>query len=314
MTLSVLLGTCDRLGQLRACLTSILEGTQVPVRVYVSDAGSTDGTVEYLREFASPSVIPVFEERRRGQAAALNDILRQVGTPYVCWLSDDNLVVEGALDTAVSILEGEPRIGMVALKVRDIQGPFVDAPYIGGVSPIGILNVNQGLLRTSVMRDVGGFSEAFRDYGIDPDLTAKVLLSGHDIVYTRAVAVRHARNWSSDRSSAEFTRIMERQRQYLNLYRRKYAAFDRPAPTWQAKKAVWAWLRRFSWLDARMNSAEKWLGLLPRDWHNVFSARYISLFDPIACWRRPYHLRQRVPRRLQPRVLPADPSPLPSGA
>ena len=74
---------------------------------------------------------------------------------------------------------------MVGLKVRDVGGPSVAAPYIGGISPIGILNVNQGLLRTDFLRKVGSFSETFGFYGIDPGLTAMVLYSGHDVVYTK---------------------------------------------------------------------------------------------------------------------------------
>lgn len=309
MILSVLVGTCDRLGQLRELLRSVREGTRAPTRILVSDAGSTDGTVEFLRAEGGEGLVPVFEGRRRGQAAALNDLLRLVETPYVCWLSDDNVVVPGALDTAVAILDGEPRIGMVGLKVRDVKGPFTAAPYIGGVSAIGILNVNQGLLRTAVLREVGGFSEAFRDYGIDPDLTAKVLLSGHDIVYTREVAVRHARNWTEDRASPEFARIMERQKAYLEMYRRKYAAFAEGGPAWRAKKAAWTWLTRATGLERRLDGADRVLGQLPRDWHNIFTGRYISVLDPVRCRRRPYHLRQSISPRQRPHALPSDPAP-----
>lgn len=87
---------------------------------------------------------------------------------------------------------------MVGLKVRDMQGPFAKEPYIGGISSCGILNVNQGLLRTKLLHELGGFSEAFMDYGIDPDLTARLLFSGNDIVYTRNTAIHHWRDWGTD--------------------------------------------------------------------------------------------------------------------
>jgi GT2 family glycosyltransferase len=306
--LSVIVGTFNRRDQLRACIDSVFAQTTVPVALHVTDAGSDDGTVEYLESRAEGCLIPVFEGRRRGQAAALNAVFARIETPYVCWLSDDNVVVNRGLDTAVGILDREHRIGMVGLKVKDVAGPFVDAPYIGGLSSLGILNVNQGVVRTRLLQAVGGFSEAFRDYGIDPDLTAKVLLSGSDVVYTRQVVIHHHRGWSPDRSSAEFALQMERQKAYMHLYRRKYEASVAGGWPWRIKKAIWSWTRVAMGLD--LGSPRPVLGLLVRDWHNTFGGRFISLLDPIVCRRRPYHLRQHCPRRRLPAALPSDPAPL----
>ena len=183
--LSVVIGTHNRIDLLKRCVTSIMDQTRTSVVVYVTDAGSTDGTREYLIDSANERLIPILVGKRLGQAKAYNEVFKVIETPYVAWLSDDNEVVNGGLDTGVRILDRHAEIGMVGLKVRDVGGPFVDAPYIGGISSIGVLNVNQGLLRTSVLRNVGYFSEAFGFYGIDPDLTAMVLYSGHDIVYTK---------------------------------------------------------------------------------------------------------------------------------
>ena len=308
--LSVVVGTFDRHDQLRACINSIFEHTRTPVRLYVTDAGSTDGTVPYLESMASERLVPIFEGRRRGQAAALNDVFARVDTPYVCWLSDDNVVVDASLDVAVDILDREASIGMVGLKVKDLEGPFVSAPYIGGLSSIGILNVNQGVLRTEVLRAVGGFSEAFRDYGIDPDLTAKVLFSGHDVVYTRRVAVHHTRNWSVDRASPEYARLRERQQAYLDLYEKKYGSLAATSGTlWKAKKAFWNWLQAAARVP--LNSERRVLGQIPRDWHNVFSAQFIILLDPLRTRGRSYHLVQSCPPGRRPASLPEDPLPSP---
>lgn len=307
MKISVVVGTYNRLAQLKGCVQSILAQTQTPVRVYVTDAGSTDGTVEYLQSIASETVIPILVGEKLGQARAYNEVFAQIETPYVCWLSDDNVLVNRGLDVAAQILDEHPCIGMVALKVKDKLGPFVNAPYVGGVSIIGILNVNQGILRTPIMAQVGGFSETFRDYGIDPDLTAKVLFSGHAIVYTRAVAIHHYRNWSTDSASQEYAQQRAKQQVYLELYQQKYAAF--------AKGGIGARMKKFAWLSLRatlgisINSARPFLGLIARDWHNLFTSRYISLLDPVRCWGQPYYLLQYCPP-YRVRMLPADPEPV----
>jgi glycosyltransferase involved in cell wall biosynthesis len=74
MKLSVVVGTFNRIDQLRACLASILEQTRCGVRVYVADAGSTDGTVEHLRSIASERIVPVLAGKKLGQARAYNEV------------------------------------------------------------------------------------------------------------------------------------------------------------------------------------------------------------------------------------------------
>jgi len=301
--LSVVLGSYNRLESLKRCLDSILRETRTPVVVYVADAGSTDGSQEYLREAANDRIRPVFAGEKLGQAKAYNDVFKTVTTPYVAWLSDDNEVVDGGLDAAVRILDRRPRIGMVALKTKDVQGPFLGSAYIGGVSEAGVLNVNQGVLRTDVLRQVGYFSEAFRSYGIDPDLTAKVLYSGHDIAYTRQVALHHYRDWAMEEGTAANAALMAAHERSLRLYRDKYGSFAARDGAWRAKRRFWSWLKKRLRGRYVENSTKPVLGGLWRDWNNVFLARHISLLDPWLSLGRDYHLVQRA----RPRALPPDP-------
>ena len=305
--LSVVLGTFNRLESLKRCLDSVLRETTTPLIVHVTDAGSTDGTEEYLRSLDDGCVRILLVGRKLGQARAYNDIFKVVDTPYVAWLSDDNQVVEGGLDAAVRILDRQPRVGMVALKTKDVQGPFLGSVYLGGVSEIGVLNVNQGLLRTQVLREVGYFSEAFGFYGIDPDLTAKVLFSGHDIVYTRPVALHHYRDWPTEDAAAEHAALAAMHKRSLDLYRAKYGGIGGEDRLWRAKRRFWAWFKKKLRGRYDENSLTPRLGGLPRDWNNVFLSRYISLFDPWLSAGRDYHLRQRIPRRRRPASLPPEP-------
>ncbi|MBR8826713.1 MAG: glycosyltransferase [Gomphosphaeria aponina SAG 52.96 = DSM 107014] len=308
MKLSVVIGTYNRLELLKQAITSILEQTATPVKVYLTDAGSTDGTIDYLQSIASEQIIPIFVGEKIGQARAYNEVFKILDTPYVCWLSDDNVVVNKGLDIAVEILEANPAIAMVGLKVRDQQGPFVDAPYIGGVSAVGVLNVNQGLLRTKVLKEVGGFCEKFRDYGIDPDLTTKVLFAGYDIVYTKAVAIHHYRNWGPDKNSPEYEQMMEKQTKYKEMYLKKYGKYANNAWFWKLKTSAWLLMRRGLGVQKLLNSSEPvFLDLITRDWHNIMSGRYISLADPIVTKDKPYYLVQHCPAYLRPKSLKLEP-------
>lgn len=302
MKLSVVLGTYNRLDSLRRCIDSIFAQTRTPIVVYVTDAGSTDGTIEYLQSIASEQLVPLLIGKRLGQARAYNDVFEIVTTPYVVWISDDNEIVNRGLDVAAEILDRAPRIGMVAVKVKEIEGPATVAPYLGAVSSIGVLNVNQGMLRTSVLQAVGGFSERFRDYGIDPDLTAKVLFSGWAVAYTRAVGIHHFRAWSDNSAAGAAQRA--RQQGYVTLYAEKWERFAPPDPAWNARRLAWKVFQKATGLS--LNSSRKILGLSSRDWCNVLTGRYISLLDPLLTRGQPYHLLQRAPRARPP--LPPDPA------
>jgi GT2 family glycosyltransferase len=300
--LAIVLGTYNRLDSLKRCAESVFAETRTPAILYITDAGSTDGTVEYLRSVASERIVPILVGERLGQARAYNDVFATVQATYVVWISDDNEIVNGGLDEAVEILDRQPRVGMVAVKMRDVEGPSVDAPYLGAVSSIGILNVNQGMLRTPVLQAVGGFSERFRDYGIDPDLTAKVLFSGWDVAYTRVVGIHHHRAWADGSEAGAAQRA--RQQGYVTLYDLKWGHFAPPDPVWKLRRFAWRAFQKVTGLP--LNSSRRVLGLSSRDWCNVLTGRYISPLDPLLTRGQPYHLLQRAPARRRP--LPPDPA------
>lgn len=301
MKLSVVLGTYNRLDQLRRCIDSIVRETATPVRIYVTDAGSTDGTVDYLESVASDTIIPILVGRKLGQAKAYNDVFTQLDTPYVCWLSDDNEVINNGLDRAVRILESDQAIGMVALKTRDRQGPFVGAPYIGGISAAGILNVNQGVLPTALLQSIGGFSEEFRDYGIDPALTAEVLKTGRKVVYTKLHALNHYRNWSEDPKSENYQWLQERQARAKKLYLERYAAdLGSEDMAFKLKSTVGKFVK--------VKLAKLGMGefvrtsRVCRDMFNILSGKYISIADPLVSWGKDFHLVQKMPESVRAKL------------
>ncbi|WP_216907221.1 glycosyltransferase [Synechococcus sp. CCY 0621] len=289
--LSVVIGSYNRLSLLHACIQSIRESS-ISTRIYISDAGSEDGTVEYLQSLNPQEVTCIFHPQKIGQAKAYNEIFSKITTPYTCWLSDDNIVVNDGLATAVNILEQDTKIGMVGLKVRDMQGPFASEPYIGGISTCGILNVNQGLLRTKLLQELGGFSEAFMDYGIDPDLTARMLFSGRDIVYTRNIALQHWRDWGTD---TQLERQLQKQEDYQSLYSKTFAK-NQTKPKSRRLKRLYRNVGRLLKHAPGMRNNQGLKGLL-RDINNILTCHYISPYDPILCTGKAYHLRQSLQRQ-----------------
>ena len=296
--LSIVVGTYNRLASLQKCLDALYKDIHIDHEILVIDAGSTDGTLEYLRHL--PDIHLVCDGKLIGQAQSFNRVLKVLEGDYVCWLSDDNLVQDGMLDLAVSVLEKDSRIGMVALKVKDITGPYTDAPYIGGIWESGILNCNQGLLRTALLRDLGGFSEDFRDYGIDADLTTRVLLAGYRVVYTKRVAIHHHRDhetvgWASKEDRAR--RLDEGKA----LYRQKYPfMIEKNAVPKDLTASIFRIFSIGFFLIAKISrntKSKQFISSIIRDLVNVSSAAFISKWDLIINFFQPYYLVQKIPEK-----------------
>jgi len=294
--LSVVIGTYNRIDVIKKCINSILCNDNIKIKIYITDAGSSDGTVNYLHEIESDDIIVTYHQHKLGQARAYNEIFEKIVTPYVCWMSDDNVVVNSGLETAVNILERNKHIGMVGLKVKDVQGPFSSEPYIGGISEAGILNVNQGVLRTKLLQELGGFSEEFMDYGIDPDLTAKVLYSGCGIVYTKKISILHFRNWGDDDA---LVCQYEKQDKYKELYRRKYVNSGNSLSINGYCRQIMLAVVRIMVLTAKLANGKKkpsWI----RNAYNIASCKYVSWLDPVYSIGKDYHLLQRCVKSINP--------------
>lgn len=287
---------------LKQCLDSLLGKIKVSNEIIVVDAGSTDDTHEYLRNLQGVKVI--CDEGLLGQAKSLNRVFRSLKSKYVCWLSDDNIVQPGMLDQSVSILERNPKIGMISLKVKDISGPYAGEEYVGGIWPTGVLNCNQGMLPVALLNRMSGFDERFRDYGVDSDLTTRVLLEGYKVVYTKQVAIHHLR----DHDTKSWVDIQERKQRMeyaRELYEQK---FDVLIKSWhggnhnKARRENPTTLRLIllSYRHARKLgiSIQDLTGLTERDWRNLFKARFVSKFDFLINMKKPYYLVQYIPYEL----------------
>ncbi|MGE0043173.1 MAG: FkbM family methyltransferase [Vicinamibacterales bacterium] len=289
----VLVATYNRLALLQRVLKAIEDGTRAEHEVVVIDGGSTDGTIEFLE--SHPTVTPVFQGELLGTARCYNRVWRHIDSTYSCWLSDDTEIVPGSLDLALEILEGDPEVGMVGLKMRDTLGPGKGEPYRGGISEFGILNCNHGVLRTKLARSFGFFNEQYRSYMIDPDLTASVLCSGKTVVMTRAVSVLHHREWAEKEGESKVVREMGGI-DNDQIYREKFGMLE-ASRTLGARLRTWTmWtMGRALFYKAPGTARRFWLNR--RDWYNLSFGRFIRVTDPLIYRGKPYHLVQRLPER-----------------
>ena len=88
----------------------------VPVEVFVADAGSTDGTLEVIRRF-EPRLAGWRAGSDAGQSAAINESIGRGTAPYVCWLNSDDWWLPGCLPRLLAALDADARAPMAYARV-----------------------------------------------------------------------------------------------------------------------------------------------------------------------------------------------------
>jgi glycosyltransferase involved in cell wall biosynthesis len=116
----IVITTKDRKEELRRCLASCMT-QQPPVDVLVLDDGSRDGTGAMVeREF--PTVRLIRSEVSRGVIAQRNRGAQLADGDVVISLDDDAVISTPDLVRATLAQMGDPRVGAVAIPIREFRG------------------------------------------------------------------------------------------------------------------------------------------------------------------------------------------------
>ena len=159
---------------LQDALTSIF-AQDLPVEVFVADAGSTDCSVDVIKTFES-RLAGWRSHPDRGQAAAINEGIASGRAHYVGWLNSDDMLLGGGLKRLVDVLECEPCAPAAYGKVWNyVEATGVRQPV--WVEPFSerrlalrcIISQPGTLVRRDAWEAVGGLDDELR-MAIDYDL------------------------------------------------------------------------------------------------------------------------------------------------
>lgn len=91
---------------LNQTLTSIFQ-QEIPVEVYVLDAGSTDSSIDIIKKWES-RLAGWRSYADKGQSAAINEGIAKGVAPYVCWVNSDDYLLPNGLLALLKCLESNP--------------------------------------------------------------------------------------------------------------------------------------------------------------------------------------------------------------
>lgn len=108
------------------CIQCILESKFTDFDLYVVDNGSTDQSVQKIKEKYSTDVVLIENEENLGGSGGFNAGLRAAyakGYPYLMCVDNDAMLDENAIGNLYDFLENHPETGMAGAKVYHLEAP-----------------------------------------------------------------------------------------------------------------------------------------------------------------------------------------------
>lgn len=227
------------------CLDSLAGEGDGELETIVVDNGSTDGTVELLRERAIEHlVLP----RNEGFAVAMNRGVARTQASFVLALNADTVLGPGAVEALSAALTADDRLGGVQPRIVQLEAraaPEGGDPEMARLYSAGMALTADGrayeagagekqsgayrvarevfgvcgaacLLRRELFTELGGYDESFFAFYEDVDLNVRAQIAGWRFEYVPEAVVWHVGNasWQAEaaRPGAWNARLVARNR------------------------------------------------------------------------------------------------------
>jgi len=206
----------ERRELLRRCIVSLekaLAQVDEETELVVVDNGSTDGSVELVREHF-PDVVLVTLPRNLGFAGGVSRGIAATSSEWVAVFNNDTTVQSDALTVMLDAARSDPQVGSVAAQMRfadrrdvlnsaglEIDRLGIAADRLVGTrvdhhhrrTPREVFGATGGaaLFRTRMLEEVGGFDETFFAFFEDVDLAWRAQARGWGSLYAPGAVVYH---------------------------------------------------------------------------------------------------------------------------
>lgn len=219
----------NKLEYTKICLESLVESDYSSFEIIVVDNGSSDGTIDYLKEFDQIAKIrnvgfQLFQfENNAGCSTARNKGVELSRSKYTCFCDNDVALRQKSwLRKMVQFLDDNPNVGMIGPKILYPYEPFniqcagaavtkkgrvqfcgrgesKDATAFQNSKEVQCLISACCMAPTKLLRDVGGMDEVYNPVEFeDIDLCYKIREKGYQVWYVADVEIYHFENVTTE--------------------------------------------------------------------------------------------------------------------
>lgn len=239
---------------LRAALDSVFCASEVKddpgfAQVVMSDNGSTDGSVPFVKQVYGERVHVIKNGENLGFGAGVNRALAQTSSPYIFLLNPDASVQDGAIRALVRFMDDHPRAAMAGPKIFESDGTVAQScgefdtwtgaflrssawgewPFLrryangaslrgwdyGHVRKVDLVIGAAVLLRRSVLLEIGTFDERYFMYHEEVDLAKRIADAGYETWFVPQARATHIGQGSSRGRSVEAHKQRSRRKYWL---------------------------------------------------------------------------------------------------
>lgn len=212
---TVVIPNYNGLAFMEPCFAALSMQISHDFEILVVDNGSTDGSVEWLKEHEIPSI---FLPENTGFSGAVNVGIRAAKTPYVILLNNDTEPDCHYVGEMIKAIERSPKIFSVSSKMiqlhrRELMDDAGDLySILGWAFQRGVGQPSGGyrkacrvfaacagaaIYRREVFEEIGYFDEMHFAYLEDIDVGYRARIAGYDNVYCPTAVVYHVGSGTS---------------------------------------------------------------------------------------------------------------------
>jgi|GEM_PF-2551633 len=236
---SIVVTLYNRRALMKKTAESVLRSDYRNYELIAVDGGSTDGSLEMLRDMARKNrKLKVFVDKTPGRNPARNTGIRHAKGEIIIFIDSDVVVEKDWIKEIVRPFADAKVGGVIGRTIADRKGLFwyhMENKYIQFIG-------HNSAYRTRLVKGLGGFDRRFFSAKEDTDMAFRIMEQGYEVVYCDKARMTHI----SKRASPLFR--VRNQRHYVydgllwkkhpKLYRKYFFDKNMPSPLWPAILSV----------------------------------------------------------------------------
>lgn len=210
MKISVVVPSYNQGSFLKETLESVLNQKHSDTEIIVIDGGSTDNSIDIIKELEQHITYWV-SEPDNGQSHAINKGFKQCTGDIVCWLNSDDLFTKDTIPEVISIFKQNQNLDFILGETQmfentgTLPSKHINPDHFDNQMLAGVVTAQPSyFFKRNFLEKVGYLNEALH-FGMDYDLFLRMTLRGNYQYFNRVWSKYRLHNESkSETSHAKF--------------------------------------------------------------------------------------------------------------